>query len=67
MSHLYDEDIIKIAEKRGFDKTAHTIALAHEDEDEITKTHPANWLTEFEVEVCTTLDKLEHEGLIESR
>jgi hypothetical protein len=65
MSHLYDRDILELAASRGFDHDAHLAALGNGSEDEIALTHPANWLTEFEVKVCTTLDTLEREGLVE--
>ena len=65
MSTLYDPDMIEVAIKRGYDPDAHAAALQSEDEDQIGLTHPANWMTEFEVEVCTTLDGLIAEGLVQ--
>ena len=65
MTTLYDADVLEIATKRGYDHKAHQKALAEKNEDQIALTHPANWLTEFEFEVCTALDSMLEQKLIE--
>ena len=66
MSTIYDPNMIELVTTRGYDHAAHQAALAANDENAIALTHPANWMTEFEVEICTTLDTLIHDGLVET-
>jgi hypothetical protein len=49
-AYRYNDLIIEIATKRGYDDKAHRKALEDRDEDAISLTHPYNWLTGEEVE-----------------
>ena len=65
-TNLYALDVLAVAASRGYDDDAHRAALAaamsEADWDAIGLTHPANWLTEDEVEhglgarMCATID-----------
>lgn len=46
----YDGRTLERARIRGYNITAHREALVSGNEDQITLTHPSNWLTEQEVE-----------------
>lgn len=46
--------IFNLAKRNGFDLKAHQNALLLGDEDQITLTHPANFLSEEEVETYFT-------------
>lgn len=46
----YPAKWIESATERGYDHEAHQNALLSNNEDTIALTHPANWLTEEEVE-----------------
>jgi hypothetical protein len=60
-SRMYDADVLRIAAGRGYDDEAHRAALVADtrdnggrgDSDAVALTHPANWLTEDEVEALT--------------
>ena len=52
---LYAPAVIAVAQSRGYDHDAHLRALAGDSEDVMSLTHPANWLTEDEVEESTWL------------
>ncbi|HEX5016571.1 MAG TPA: hypothetical protein VFX15_03175 [Actinomycetes bacterium] len=55
---IYQPDILALAMSRGYDDEAHRQAIlddvenndARLDSDAVTLTHPANWLTEEEME-----------------
>lgn len=50
---------IELALTRGYDHPAHIRALRSEDVDNISLTHPYNWLNEDEVE---TIDRMRAQG-----
>lgn len=50
---LYSRELLAIAASRGFDADAHVEALLGTNEDQVALTHPANWLTEDEVEAAS--------------
>lgn len=55
---MYHEETLRIAASRGYDDAAHRAAILEDvetnnarlDSDAVALTHPANWLTEDEVE-----------------
>lgn len=50
MEYTYPEWVISLAATRGYDDAAHRAALDAQDVDQVSLTHPYNWLTEDEVE-----------------
>lgn len=56
--NLYQPDVLALAASRGYDDNAHRKAViadtetneARLDSDAVVLTHPANWLTEAELE-----------------
>ena len=50
MAQMYSQETISLAASRGYNAEAHREALFAKDTDAIALTHPANWLTEEEVE-----------------
>ena len=47
---IYNPNTLLVAEARGWDREAHANALVEGDDDAVCITHPANFLTEPEVE-----------------
>lgn len=59
--NLYRHEALRLAASRGYDDEAHRAAIVEDtmhndarlDSDAVTLTHPANWLTEDEVEALS--------------
>jgi len=47
---VWTDELLQLARERGWPEDAHKAACEANDMDAITLTHPANWLTEDEVE-----------------
>jgi hypothetical protein len=58
---MYGTHTLRLAAERGYDDKAHRAAIVQDrltnggkmDSDAVSLTHPANWLTEDEVEALT--------------
>lgn len=67
MSYLDKKDLIDLASSRGYDHDAHLKAIKDDascgcgGSDDITLTHPINWLTEEEAETMFRVPVTEEE------